>query len=231
MGLPLDAVFGIRRQSLKNSTIMIKEISQILNYFSVLVITVVLLWAAINYWKKRNFWKLIWIMIGFRLALAFFKIALQYWVWDQSQFTRLLLHQPISKDIPGWFIQLPIFTKFSSGYFIFYSWNHFLSEAVLSIIAALVIYKLFQLLHKFNSRFFCDKEAELGFLMVLLVGWPQIISFLPLVIFIALIFYVINWLFWRKNSITMGWPLIVSAAIMLIFSSQIAVWQFLVFKI
>lgn len=210
---------------------MIKEINQVINYSSGLMMGAILVFAVILYWKKGNFRNIIWLMIGFRFFLAAAKSALQYLAWDQNQLSRLLLHLPLSRDIPGWLASLPIFTEFSSGYFAFYVWNHFWSEALLSIAAAWVIYKFFKLLHRFNPRFFCDQEAELGWLMLLVVGWPQAVLFLPLVMLLTLVFSVARWVYGREALTTLGWPLIASAAALFLFGDQLAYWRLLVFKI
>jgi hypothetical protein len=210
---------------------MIKEINQIINYSSSIIMGGVLIWAAVIYLKKGNYWKIIWLMIGFRFFLAIYKSVMQYIVWDQSQLSRLLLHLPLSQNVPGWLAGLPIFTKFSSGYFAFYVWNHFWAETLILIAVAWGVYILLKLLKKFNPRLIADQEAELGWLMSLVVGWPQIILLLPLAMLLGLILSVARRFYGREIYTTIGWPLIISAAALFLFGGQLAPWRLLVFKI
>jgi hypothetical protein len=62
--------------------------------------------------------------------------------------------------------------------------------------------------------------------MALLVGWPQIILFLPLTLSIAVFFSLINWFYKKEAGCNLFWPLIASAAITLVFSGQLAAWRF-----
>jgi hypothetical protein len=121
---------------------------------------------------------------------------------------------------------LPIFTEHSHGYFIYYSWNHFWKEAILSIILSLIFYGTILLLRHWKRTLFRDYEAEFGLLMVLLVGWPQMIFFIPLVLIIALILSIFNWFYKKEAMCSLFWPFILSAATLLIFSTQLENWRF-----
>jgi hypothetical protein len=200
---------------------MIKELSLILNYSPLVVLPVVFVLAVIFFWRKKNFFFLVWVMIGFHLILAAVKCVLQYLVWNQDGLTHALLNLPMKKLNLGWFTNLPIFTNYSHGYFTYYIWNHFWKEALLSIAAAVGVYIIFLLLRKYKSRLISIHESELGFLFCLLVGWPQIILFLPLVLSLSVVYSIFNWFYKREAFCSLFLPFAVSAAIMLVFSEQL----------
>jgi hypothetical protein len=210
---------------------MIKILSQILNYFPVFIVAAVWLWAVAAHWRKWSLWPLIWTMICFHLGLAIFKTVLQYWVWNQSQLTQLLLNMPAKDPASNWFIQLPFFSKFSHGYFLFYIWNNFWREALFSLAAAFIAYGIFFLLRRHDPSLLTSQENELILLMALLVGWPQIILLLPLVLLLTLIFILSKMVFRRRAFCSLVWPLFISAALMLIFNRLAAEWLFTLFKV
>ncbi|MDD4901635.1 MAG: hypothetical protein PHE24_00700 [Patescibacteria group bacterium] len=210
---------------------MIKVFSQILNYFPIFAVAAVFLWVIAAHWKKWNLWILVWVMIGFHLGLALIKSILQYWAWDQSQLTRLLLNLPVDKTVPGWLARLPIFADFSHGYFWYYIWNNFWKEALFSLIAAFIIYGIFRLLQRYKPRFFQSQDSELGLLMALLVGWPQIILFLPITFLVAMVFSLAKSIFRQETYCPLAWPFLISTALMLVFNAQLSVWLYLLLKI
>ena len=205
---------------------MIKELSLILNYSPLVVVPVVFLVAVFCFWKKKNFFFLVWIMIGFHFCLALIKSILQYLIWNVGGLTQTLVNLPLKKLNLGWFENLPIFTDFSHGYFAYYIWNHFWQEAFLSIIAAAAVYGIFLLLRNYKSRLISLHECEFGFLLCLLVGWPQIIIFLPLMLVVAVFYSIFNWFYRREAFCSLFLPFTVSAAIMLIFSTQLSALRF-----
>lgn len=206
---------------------MIKNLSLILNYSPLVVIPVVFLLAVFLFWKKKNFFFLVWIMICFHLVLAAVKSLLQYLVWNSGGITQSLLSLPLKKLNLGWFENLPIFTNYSHGYFTYYIWNHFWKEALLSIIFSVAAYGIFILLRKYKSSLISVHESDLGFLFCLLVGWPQIILFLPLVLLLSVIYSTFNWFYKREAFCSLFLPFTVSAAVMLIFSTQLQALRFM----
>jgi hypothetical protein len=210
---------------------MIKGLGQILNYLPVFTVVAVWLWAIAAHWKKWSLWPLIWVMIGFHLGLAALKSILQYWVWSQSQLTEILLRLPVEKSAPGWFVQLPIFSKFSHGYFMYYIWNNFWREALFSLTAAFIVYGMFFLLRRHDPHSLTDWENKLILLLAMLVGWPQIILFLPLILLLTLIFIMGKMIFRQGISCSLIYPLFIGTVLMLIFNKQTTDWLFIWFKI
>jgi hypothetical protein len=210
---------------------MINFLVLILNFSPLVVVPAIFLWGILAFWKKKNFWLLIWIMAGYNLFLALAKSILQYWVWNQGGMVQALLNLPLKKLHLNWFGDLPIFTNYTHGYFLYYIWNNFWRGAFLTIVAALGAYAIFLLLRRYKKRLFRDGECEFGFLLALLIGWPAVILFLPLVLTVAVIFSLGNLLARREAIIPLFWPFVVSAAIMLIFSTQLAALRFSLFKL
>lgn len=192
------------------------------------LILLLLFFLAIFYYKKeRKIKVLIWIAILFRLFLALAKTLLQYYWWNQDEVTRRLLHSSIDPSVPGWLAQLPLFNRLSSGYFLYYSMNHFWINAILSVVGATVIYAIFKSLHAISSRFFKTHEINLAFLMALLTGWPQILLFLPMVFLMTTLFSLVNW---RKKYHSLSIPIFISTACLIIFSQPIRLWIVRIFS-
>jgi hypothetical protein len=210
---------------------MIKVLSQVLDFSPLFVVSAILIWAVFAYWKKWNLWVLIGVMIGYDVLLALVKSVLQYQMWEQGLMTRSLLNLPVAKSIPGWFVHLPIFTSYVHGYYLFYIWNNFWKITIFSLLAAFVIYGLFVWLRCYKQRLCQPREIQLVFLLALLVGWPQVILFLPIIFLVALIFSLSKFLLKKPADCGLAWPLLIGTALMLIFSIQISNWLFLLIKI
>lgn len=201
-----------------------------INYAPLVAMAVFFLWALFAFWKKKNFWLPIWLLVGFDILMAALKSAAQYWVWDQSGLTHVMNNLPLKKLDLTWFGNLPIFTAYQHGYFLFYIWNNFWRTTLLSIIAAFIIYFIFIALRKYKSTLFLEKEAEAGLLFALIIGWPQVIFFLPVIFIIAAIFSVFKAACKRGAACNLFWPFAFSTAVIIIFSGQLADIRFLLFK-
>jgi hypothetical protein len=209
---------------------MIKMISLIINYAPLAAIGVFFLWALFAFWRKKNFWLPIWLLAGFDILMAVLKSIVQYWVWDQSGLTHAINNLPLKKLDLTWFGNLPIFTAYQHGYFLFYAWNNFWRSTFLTILAAFIIYFIFLALRKYKKSLLDDREAEAGLLFALIIGWPQVIFFLPVIFIIAVLFSLFNLA--RKCGATCNlfWPLAVSTALIFIFSGQLDQIRYLLFK-
>lgn len=108
------------------------------------------------------------LVIFFRVAYAAVLSIAQYYVWSREGLTKLLLppHQPIS-------------------YFFGYAFVHFWMEQLLAIAGALVFYIILSLARKYKERWLSREEIALGFLIALLVGWPNVVIFIPLVFLLS----------------------------------------------
>ena len=168
-----------------------------------------------------NFKNLVFFAIGFRIFYSLAETFLQYYVWSLSGLTRLLLNSPLNLPIksPFFFDYLPALFKDHLGYFLFYSYMRFWLNLVVVLLAAAVFYLFLKMLQKYRARFFEDKETSLGFLSVLLVGWPQFIVFLPLVFISVIIFSVFRRIAFKEFYTTLGAPMLLSILICLIWGN------------
>lgn len=126
-----------------------------------------------------------WLVIG-AVALHLLSGILltwgQYTVWGKSEFTKIFLSTPLSKEIPFpiYFEWARTFFEYPHGYFVFYSIGHFF----LSTIALLVVTGLFYLFlvarARYRSSNFREGDIMLIVLAMLISGWPGVIVLLPI---------------------------------------------------
>lgn len=135
-------------------------------------------------------------VIMFRFVLAGVKTGLQYYAWTLSDISRFMLppHQSI-------------------GVLLRYSWTHFWLNALISIGAALLFFVILKILRSYNPRFFETGEIELGFLMALVVGWPQFVIFVPAVFLMVVFMSIIRGIFLREPYTTLALPFFLGTVI------------------
>ncbi|MGC9610689.1 MAG: hypothetical protein ABSE68_00460 [Minisyncoccia bacterium] len=143
----------------------------------------------------------VWV-IGFRFFYALILTLGQYFVWNEDQFGKLFLKQP-------------------NNYFIFYSWERFWLDAVLSAVIAFLFWFFLKALQKKESRFFCPGETELGLALTIAVGWPDCVIFIPLTFLLVVLFSLFRMIFLKESYTTIGWPFIFAAALTLISGSAV----------
>lgn len=173
--------------------------------------------ASLAYWRIRkgseakNFTlrALVIASVIFKFFYAALLTVFQYFIWKADPFSHLLLSDSLSelpKQVTG---GLPIFSG-QFGYFIYYSLGHFWLDAVWSVILALVFWFILKGLQKYQSRFFYPGETEIGLITALVVGWPNLLLFVPLV-FLSVVLVALYRLFFLKESYTtIGWPLLLA---------------------
>lgn len=124
------------------------------------------------------------ICVAVNLHLLYGALATwgQYSAWGKSEFTKIFLSTPLSKEIPFpiYFEWARTFFEYPHGYFVFYSIGHFF----LSTIALLIIVGLFLLFLVVRSRThpinFREGDIMLIVLAMLISGWPGVIVLLPI---------------------------------------------------
>ena len=140
----------------------------------------------------------------------------QAYVWSKDPLSRALLTTPLPKNIPVPLIEaIPgVFHAFS-GYYTFYSLQHFWFPLLLSALLAFLFFLFLKLLQKYNGRFFETGETELGFLLALAVGWPKFIVFLPLALLFVVLVAIFRGILTKEKYTTLGVPLLLAAVVVL----------------
>lgn len=164
-----------------------------LTYLPLVFFAVVFLTAA---FRLISYKSLVISSLAFHIFYAALLTAGQYYVWSQSEFTKLLLDSP--------------------GYFLFYSWGRFWINVLLTISAAFVFYLVLRLLKKYQERFFDEGETELGLLMALLVGWPNFAVFVPLVFVFVIPVSIFRRLFLKESYTNLAVPFFIAALVLLL---------------
>jgi ABC-type multidrug transport system fused ATPase/permease subunit len=144
----------------------------------------ILIVGLLTFWflKKKlpsikSFKRILNIFIVVILLQAFLETFLNWWLWSKEKVTQRLL---------------PPFTPLT--YVLHYSWQHYLFEPIITILFALIIFKIIALLNKkFNNVFFYDEEPYLAAFGILATGWPNCLMYLCLVLFLGVLFHFINY--------------------------------------
>lgn len=160
---------------------------------------------------------LLGIVVFFRLFISFLETVLQYYVWEKNPLTKMLLVQPLSAEVPIPVFVQKIFFDNPRGYFLYYAWGHFFLNMFLSLFSAILFYFILIFLRKYRERFFGEGEIILGTLMTLLVGWPNVVLFVPLALILTVLFSIARRIFWSENYTTLGWSFLVSGCAILAF--------------
>lgn len=210
----------------------------ILNWLPKIFFIAVFLMAIFLYFKKKysnsafcilnlkfqisysaiNYKLLIVGVIVFRVFYAVLLSVVQYYVWLHSKFAQILFNSPLDKSLS--FSLFP-FSSTRFGYFLFYSYGRFWLNALISIGIAFAFYLFLKFLQKHRERFFESGETELGFLMALLVGWPNFIIFLPLVLVLIILISIFRGFFLKEAYTTFGWPFILATLVIFLFGNKL----------
>jgi hypothetical protein len=158
-------------------------------------------------------------IIGFRLAYALLLTLMQYYVWNGSGFTRLLLNMPLEQGkafFPEfWNYSINIFGR-QSGYFLYYSFMHFWLSSIIAIALSGIFYSLFKMWKSRRPWVMSEDELALSFLSVLLVGWPGFVIFLPLSVLLTMAQSAAGRIIFKKERTQFGYPMIFAILIVLV---------------
>lgn len=184
------------------------------------ILWALLTWAAYDYWRsstnEAHKPTYLWAAAAVVLATIWRAAILVFWqraIWLENSFGRSLLSQELSANNPYYQFWPKLFGR-SGGYFYAYALSRFLMAVVLSLAVSLVFYWLLTLLEKKNNRFFLPGESRLGFLCALLSGWPGFVFFIPAVFLSVVVVSAIR-MFMGYKYTTIGYPMILAAAIAL----------------
>jgi hypothetical protein len=179
-----------------------------------------LVWATYDYWRssRDEMYKPTYILPAVLAVVATVwrasvLILWQHAIWSASSFGRALLSHTLTAPDPFYYVSPWLFGR-PGGYFIAYALSRFLMAVILSLILSLLFYWILKLLEKKNSRFFLPGEARLGFLCVLLAGWPGFVFFVPAVFLSVVLVSLVRMMMGHKYT-TLGYPMILASAIAL----------------
>ncbi len=154
---------------------------------------------------------------AFRFFISFFETFVQYYVWKKNPITNIFLAQPLDANVPIPKFISKIFFAHPHGAFLYYAWMHFFLNVFLSILSAVIFYYFLVFLRKYRERFFGEEEIILGTLMALVVGWPNIVLFVPAALLLTVLSSIVRRAAWGKNYTTLGLPFLVSGFTILLF--------------
>lgn len=109
------------------------------------------------------------------------------------------------------------------AYFLGYVWLRFLIPLFISFLSAGVWYLFLNLLRKYQPRFFEDGEPELGFALALFIGWPKFLVLLPIALLSVVLVSIFRMVVLREAYTTLGWPLVLSAFLNLIYGNSLLI--------
>lgn len=147
----------------------------------------------------------------------------QYYTWaTSSDFTRGLLAAPLPKEAPLWGMleyMRPLFEG-SLGYFAYYAFGRFFLNILVLFLVAGFLYTILKFWNTRQKSFEGD-GPELLFILMLIVGWPGVILFVPLAFLVAILFSVVALLFFKKDQISLVPAFLVATPVSLIFGKAI----------
>lgn len=202
--------------------------NKFLPIFPIVVFWLIYIWFLIAYFKKEWLGRLasLKILLIFTAAFRVFHAGLlsvtQYYVWSGSELTKALINSPISPEVPlSNFLHKSLGFVLDSkfGYFLFYSWGRFWVNVLLTIVISLAFYIFLKALKRYNDRFFNEGEVELGFLLAMIVGWPNFIIFIPLVFGSVVLVSIFRGFYFKEAYTTLGVPMILAALVIMIFGN------------
>lgn len=161
------------------------------------------------------------LVVAFRLMFATLLSVFQYVAWSANPVTSVLLETPLNEGVP---LPGPVKDVLSStplGYFIFYSFGRFWLNPIITIGVALLFWWILKLLQKYRQRFFNEGEVTLGLLTCLIVGWPNVVVFVPLTMLMMAALSIVRLLVFKKRLTTIGWPLLLAAAVTLVWGGRL----------
>lgn len=162
-------------------------------------------------------YKLAHYIVGFRVLYAALLTIGQYYVWSIDGFGKAFLDSPLGPQVPVPFVhQFAWIFNTTWGYFIFYCFERFWLNVIVSTIIAYIFFWFLQGLRKYNDRFFEAGEVELGLAQGLILGWPQIILFIPFVFLAVVAVSLVRLIRFKELYTTLGAPFVIAGIIMFI---------------
>lgn len=190
--------------------------SPIIFYPAVLFVTV---W--VYFWPKTQpvlpklyFWLSVSV-IGFRVLLNLVQSITQYIVWSRDGLGRVFLTLPLDEASPSILNNLPWIFHQPKGYYLYYILSRFWQDTLIIILVAFFIWLLLRLVKNYKPAFFLPQDLPLVFLASLILGWPNLILLVPLVLILAVVLYLFEIILKRQLYSALG--LLVLIALVVIF--------------
>jgi hypothetical protein len=117
----------------------------------------------------------------------------QYYIWQSNEFTKLLLEQPLSRDVAVIFLFKPLRFLFDTelGYFVHYALGRFWLGSLITIVSSYILFGVLRLVQKYRGGFTSD-EIIFYLIAALIVQWPQVLIFTVLALVFAVVHSIIN---------------------------------------
>jgi len=202
----------------------------LLSWSPVVFLWTVFIVAAVSYSLEKTF-KILNFRLGFKLlaisvlifrfVYAIIESVAQYYVWSRGdEIGKALINSPLSDAVPlSNFLQNNFGAILQSkwGYFLFYSWGRFWINVLLLSLVALCFYAILVILKKYNERFFKEGETYLGLLLCLIVGWPNLILFVPITFVFVVLVSIFRLLYYKEPYTTLGMPMLLASLVIMLF--------------
>ena len=140
------------------------------------------------------------VVLGFLLNIVYglFITWGQYYVWlHSSNFTRLLVNSPLSKEVPMYNFIRPLFEN-NLGYFLYYALGRFWFYIFILFIVSLVFYFFIRFWKSYRGNF-SENSSELFLVLMLISGWPGIVIFIPLGFIVSIIISIVYYFFDKRT--------------------------------
>lgn len=166
---------------------------------------------------RRWFVGLIIGMVVLRVGYAALSTWGQYYVWEQSPFTRLLLKIGLDRNELGPILG-PLYGLFddSRGYFKYYVIGRFWINALLATALPFVLVGIVKLYLKLRGIAFENYDLKIMAITGLLVGWPKFVIFVPMMLVIGLVLGIGRKVIKGDSYFMLAEAMILAAAILLI---------------
>lgn len=156
------------------------------------IVTLRFFWPESKALARVSYHKLFWIALGINVFIGLFITWGQYYVWAHGNIlTQSLLDSPLSKEAPLYDFFRPLFSH-HLGYFAYYVLGRTWLNILILFLVSGALYFLFKAWNKYRGNFLQEGPLLLLILM-LAVGYPAILVFIPLgfifAILLLLFFY------------------------------------------
>lgn len=186
------------------------------------LVRVVVFGCAVFWYVRRHTYlstlllrRISWVMGVSYVLYAFVLSTIQYIVWARSPLGEPFITLPLDKKIPTllWFCK-----EIPGGYFIHYSVGRFFLPVILAVVVALAWGAFLHTLKKHKGRFFDTGDIELAIVGGLVVGWPGVLVYIVLSLIGTVCIGLFRAFFQKEHYTTIGLPVVIAAAITLLFS-------------